>query len=216
MTTRPGATPDDGAARAGVAGEDSRAARDGRTPSSGPVPEAPPDTSEIDADARALASVLRMRILRMCLDEPLTNKEIAERLGLPPGNTYHHVRMLARRGFLAAQPERTGSRGAREVPYLATGKSWRTPMGPHGSRILIETFLAEVALVDPAEVNTARLGLRVSPERKELLAKKLEDLFEEMAAWPADPDGEPLSLFLAIHEDKSRLRPPPPQPPPAR
>src|SRR5690606_34180503 len=84
-------------------------------------------TAEADADARALASVLRMRILRLCLDEALTNKEIAERLGVPPGNTYHHVRTLAKRGFLAAQPERAGARGAREVPYLATGKSWKTP-----------------------------------------------------------------------------------------
>ncbi|NLF05585.1 MAG: winged helix-turn-helix transcriptional regulator, partial [Actinomycetales bacterium] len=87
-----------------------------------------------------------MRILRLCLDEPHTNKEIAERLGVPPANTYHHVRTLARRGFLAAQPERTGARGAREVPYLATGKSWNTSMGPAGNRILIDTFLAEVAL----------------------------------------------------------------------
>lgn len=162
------------------------------------------DTSEVDADARALASVLRMRILRLCLDEALTNKQIAERLGVPPANVYHHVRMLARRGFLAAQPDRTGARGAREVPYLATGKSWRTPMGPHGNRILIETFLAEVALADPSRVDTARLGVRLGPERQELLTKKLNALFEELAEWPAEPDGEPLSIFLAVHEDTSR------------
>src|SRR5688572_26625189 len=108
-----------------------------------PLPGASPSsrehggsTAEADADARALASVLRMRILRLCLDEALTNKEIAERLGVPPGNTYHHVRTLAKRGFLAAQPERAGARGAREVPYLATGKSWKTPMGPAGNRVL--------------------------------------------------------------------------------
>ncbi len=84
--------------------------------------------AEVDADGRALASVLRLRILRLCLDEPLTNKQIAERLGRDPATTYHHVRRLAERGFLAAQPERTGARGAREVPYLATRKSWRTPV----------------------------------------------------------------------------------------
>ena len=162
---------------------------------------------EIDADARALASVVRMRILRLCLDEALTNKEIAQRLGEPPGNIYHHVRMLVRRGFLAAQTERTGTRGAREVPYLATGKSWRTPMGPHGNRILIETFLAEVAIADPEKVDTARLGVRVGPERQELLAAKIRELLEELESWPADPDGEPLSIFLAIHEDSTRRAP---------
>src|SRR5690554_7425016 len=103
--------------------------------------EAVRPASEVDADARALASVVRMRILRLCLDEALTNKEIAERLGLPPANTYHHVRTLAQRGFLAAQPERTGTRGAREVPYLAAGKSWATRMGPGGNRGLIDALL---------------------------------------------------------------------------
>ena len=162
---------------------------------------------EADADARALASVLRMRILRLCLDEPLTNKQIAERLGVPPANTYHHVRTLARRGFLAAQPERQGVRGAREVPYLATGKSWKTPLGPGGGRILIETFLEEVALADPEKVDIARLGLRIGPKRQERLRELLHGLFEELKDWPAEPDGEPLSLFLAVHEDVSRRDP---------
>src|SRR5690554_6928560 len=91
-----------------------------------------------DADARALASVLRMRILRLCLDDALTNQEIAARLGLPPANTYHHVRTLVRRGFLAAQPERVGTRGAREVPYLATRKSWRAKGIDGMNRVLID------------------------------------------------------------------------------
>ena len=85
---------------------------------------------EVDADARALASVVRWRILRLCLDEPLTNREIAARLRRDPGTTYHHVRTLAERGFLEAQPERRGARGAREVPYVATRKTWRTDAGP--------------------------------------------------------------------------------------
>ena len=34
-----------------------------------------------EQEARTLASPLRLRILRLCLDVSLTNKEIAERLG---------------------------------------------------------------------------------------------------------------------------------------
>lgn len=168
--------------------------------------EAERSTAETDADARALASVLRMRILRLCLDEALTNKEIAERLGLPPGNTYHHVRTLVQRGFLAAQPERSGVRGAREVPYLATGKSWKTPMGPSGNRVLIDAFLTEVALAPPDSVNTARLGLRIGPEHQQRLGDLLREFLEELASWPSEPDGTPLSMFFAIHEDVARRR----------
>jgi len=57
------------------------------------------------------------------------------------GSGGHLGSTLAERGFLLAQPERKGVRGAREVPYLATRKSWRSPMPQGQDRVLIETFL---------------------------------------------------------------------------
>lgn len=160
--------------------------------------------AEIDADARALASVLRIRILRLCLDEALTNKEIATRLGKDPATVYHHVRMLAERGFLAAQPERRGPRGAREVPYLATRKSWRTPLGPAGRRVLIETFLEEVAEADPDTVDLARLGVRLDAAGLAELNRRINGLLQEYADRAPDADGVPYSIFFARHEDAAR------------
>src|SRR5688500_11278749 len=81
--------------------------------------EATPD------EARALANPLRLRILRLCLDEALTNKQIADRLGRDPGSTLHHVRTLVDGGFLAVDDVRHGAKGALEKPYRATGKSWQ-------------------------------------------------------------------------------------------
>ncbi|HMG62144.1 MAG TPA: winged helix-turn-helix domain-containing protein, partial [Streptosporangiaceae bacterium] len=78
-----------------------------------------------DEEARALASALRLRILRICLDEGRTNQEIAQILGRDPASILHHIRTLVRTGFLEALPERRGTRGAREIPYRATRKSWR-------------------------------------------------------------------------------------------
>ena len=161
-------------------------------------------TAEVEADGRALASVLRMRILRLCLDEALTNKEIADRLGKDPATVYHHVRVLAERGFLAAQAARRGARGAREVPYLATGKSWRTPMPDGQSRILIETFLVEVAEADPTTVATARLGVRLGPAAHAELSARVDALLQDYAALEPEPGGTPYSIFVAIHEDPSR------------
>lgn len=161
-------------------------------------------TAEVDADARALASTLRLRILRLCLDEPLTNREIADRLDRNPATVLHHVRTLVDRGFLAAEPVRRGARGSREVPYRATGKSWRTPGAPGMSRILIDTFLEEVALVDPAEVLATRLGLRLDQSGLEELLARLDAVFQDFAARPPHPDGTPYSLFWALHEDVTR------------
>src|SRR5688572_24396906 len=73
---------------------------------------------------RAMAHPLRLRIIRLCLHEARTNKELAEHLGKDPATTLYHVRLLVRTGFLRAEPVRTGDRGALEKPYRSTGKSW--------------------------------------------------------------------------------------------
>ncbi|MDQ0373083.1 winged helix-turn-helix transcriptional regulator [Cellulomonas humilata] len=166
------------------------------------------DTVDVDADARALASTLRLRILRLCLDDALTNREIAERLGRNPATVLHHVRTLVDRGFLVAQPTRRGTRGAREVPYRSTGKSWRTPGTTGMSRILIDTFLEEVALVDPQDVVTTRLGVRLDAAGLEELATRIGVVLGEFADRPPTADGTPYSVFFALHEDVTRQTPP--------
>ncbi|PZS34299.1 MAG: ArsR family transcriptional regulator [Pseudonocardiales bacterium] len=158
-----------------------------------------------DEEARALASALRMRILRVCLGEAHTNKEIAEAVGRDPASTLHHVRRLVDTGFLAAEPVRRGARGSREIPYLATKKSWQIE-SPAKSRVLLDAFLEEVALVPATELGTARLGLRLSPKAMARFEKRLQALLDEFAALPDDPTAPPWSVFLAIHPDVTRLR----------
>lgn len=156
-----------------------------------------------DAEIKALASSLRLRILRVCLHEAHTNKEIAEAIGRDPASTLHHVRRLVDTGFLAAQPVRRGNRGAREIPYIATGKSWQVSV-PTKSRTLLETFLEEVADVDAMELDTARLGLRLPPDQMEEFRDRLSELFDEFAARADDPGAAPWSVFFALHPDVSR------------
>src|SRR4051794_11913495 len=76
------------------------------------------------AEFKAMAHPLRLRILRLCLHDAMTNKDLAERLHKDPATTLHHVRMLVESGFLRPDQIRRGSRGALEKPYRATGKSW--------------------------------------------------------------------------------------------
>jgi DNA-binding transcriptional ArsR family regulator len=164
--------------------------------------------SATEAEARALASAVRLRILRLCLDRALTNKEIAQKLGAHPATTLHHVRTLVATGFLAAQQERRGARGAREVPYLATGKSWTLDVEESGvsggGRAILDAFLAEIRLVDYDEGGMARLGLRLSDDEVEELRQRMADLLNEYAERPRTPGGRPYSVFLAIYSDVSR------------
>jgi len=163
-----------------------------------------PRRQATDAEARALASALRMRILRVCLHEPHSNKEIAEVLGRDPATTLHHVRRLVDTGFLVPQPVRRGTRGSREIPYLATGKSWRLQT-PAKDRVLIDAFLEEVGLVPVESLETVRLGLRMTDELRAEFLDRLGELFEEYRA-RADvvATGPAWSLFFAMHPDPNQ------------
>jgi DNA-binding transcriptional ArsR family regulator len=156
-----------------------------------------------DEEARALASALRLRILRICLDQGRTNQEIARILGRDPASILHHIRTLVRTGFLEPQEERRGTRGAREIPYLATRKSWRLST-PVTDRAMLDTFLEEVGLVSAADLDMSRLGLRLPAADLAEFRQRLLDLLEEFASRPDDPAAAAWSLFVALHPDPNR------------
>lgn len=163
--------------------------------------------AEVQARARALSSPLRMRVLRLCAFEGRTNKELADLLSVNPGTMLHHVRTLVQTGFLAAAPERTGAQGAREVPYRATGLSWRTSL-PEGSHVLVETFLQQIEGLASEDLDVTWLGLKLSPAHKLELEERLYALVNEFKERGPDPDGATYSLFTALHPDENPPAPP--------
>jgi predicted ArsR family transcriptional regulator len=163
-----------------------------------------------DAEARALASALRLRILRLCFSDALTNKEIAARLGRNPATVLHHVRTLVDAGFLEAQPVRRGARGSREVPYRATGKSWLMDVEdrpPPRRDPLLGAFLEEVAAVGEQHLQSSRLGLRLSAADLDEFRTRLHRLLDEYARRPADPDAERWSLYVGMHPEAEGVAP---------
>lgn len=161
------------------------------------------DDAAARSRARALASPLRMRILRLCLHDARTNKELADILEINPGTLLHHVRFLVDTGYLRAEEPRKGTRGAREVPYRATRLSWTEDAPPMGS-VLLDTFLREIEGLPHEALMTTRLGLKLNQEHREHLLHRFFELFQEAAALPADDDGEPISLFFVEHPDLPR------------
>jgi DNA helicase HerA-like ATPase len=143
----------------------------------------------------------------MTMDDALTNREIADRLGRNPATTLHHVRTLVDTGFLAAGPVRRGSRGSREIPYRATGLSWALTFGddPGGaSVVMLDTFLEEARAAGLEHLRASRLGLRLRPEEYDEFEGRLQELLDEYAARQPSPDGQPWSVFVAMHPDPGR------------
>jgi DNA-binding transcriptional ArsR family regulator len=163
------------------------------------------DEAEEERRARALASPLRMRILRLCLHQSRTNQELATELDLNPGTLLHHVRSLVATGFLVAEEPRVGPRGAKEIPYLATRRSWRSG-GENLGPMLVQTFLQEIVGLAPDEIQVTRLGLKLNHANRAEMSARFLALFEEYKDRGADPDGEPISLMFAEHPEKPRAR----------
>lgn len=136
-------------------------------------------------EAKALAHPLRVRILRLCGQRELTNKQLADRLGRDPGTVLYHVRQLAEAGFLEQAPVRTGGSGALEKPYRSTSRSWwlNDPLAqvePDASLIPLEAFQEELNEAGPDSVLTfARFFLRLSPEDADALHRRILAILDE-------------------------------------
>ena len=102
------------------------------------------------------------------------------------------------------EPERRGTRNAREVPYLATRKSWHLSTPAH-DRAMLDTFIEEVSLVPADQVDSARLGLRLSEADMTEFRDRLRELLDDFAERPGDLTQPAWSLFLAVHPDPNSL-----------
>jgi predicted ArsR family transcriptional regulator len=157
------------------------------------------------AEFKAMAHPLRLRILRLCLHDAMTNKELAQRLGKDPATVLHHVRMLVRTGFLAPEKVRAGARGALEKPYRATGKSWvlsaATPdEDKAGQAAMLDALKAELLETPPEDLlDTARLGVQLSPAAVKRYTGRIERLIRDLAAEPDVPNGERLGFYVTLH-----------------
>ena len=153
------------------------------------------------AEARALAHPLRLRIIRLCLDQALTNRELADRLGQQPATVLYHVRTLLREGFLVREPERRGRRQARELPYRSTRKSLTINLGLDSAvdLAIIDAVRSELAEAGPEAVLTiSRLGVRLDRQRLDRLLERIVELVRETAA-ADEAAGEPVGMLLLVH-----------------
>jgi DNA-binding transcriptional ArsR family regulator len=143
--------------------------------------------------AKAASHPLRLRILRLCGLEPMTNKQLADRLDSQPGTTLYHVRLLVEAGLLEPAPIRTGASGALEKPYRNTGQSWWLSLygdtdegepydhrSDESSLATIEAFQAELREAGPGSVQSfARFMLHLSDEEVRELDRRLLAVLDE-------------------------------------
>jgi hypothetical protein len=161
----------------------------------------PPERDATASEMKALGHALRWRILRLTLDQALTNKEIAARLKRDPGTVLYHVRRLEREGFLVADQVRAGKRGARERPYRASGKSWRIRLKPDAGSLaaILDAARDEIVEIgDEAAISTLRLGVRLGAADIDRLTRRIAELGDEFEPLD-DPAGQPIGILAVAH-----------------
>lgn len=160
-------------------------------------------------EIKAMSHPLRVRILRLCGGRELTNKQLADRLGVDPGTVLYHVRQLVDAGFLEPVSARTGESGALEKPYRSTGRSWWLSVGPDDlgdddggdGPAPIVAFQQELAEAGPGSVATyARFALHLSPEDVAELDRRIVAVIDAFVETDGEREGLPLhgGLF-ALH-----------------
>ena len=172
--------------------------------SGGPVRRHP-----TDAEARALASSLRLRILRTCLDNPQTNAQVAARLG------------RGRRRRCTTFGPWPGPGSSRRCPR--EGASRVPPRAVPGDREVVADRNPRSGRPDDGGVR----GLGRDPEREDLDVARVGLRGRAGACGaglpvgsadagvrrpPADPGGRPWSVFVAVHPDPTGTEPPRTQP----
>jgi DNA-binding transcriptional ArsR family regulator len=155
------------------------------------------------AEAKAMANPLRLRILRLCVDEALTNKKIAEGVGRDPGTTLHHVRQLVATGFLVAEDVRQGESGALEKPYRATGKTLALQVTDADAKAdlglaTVDAFREELAARPQSLIAWGRMASRLEPDDALELEHRIDELVDDFKERDS-PDGRPLALYVALH-----------------
>lgn len=148
-------------------------------------------------EIKALAHPLRLRILRLCEMDELTNKQLADRLGHDPGTVLYHLRQLLAAGFLEPAEIRTGVSGALEKPYRSTGRSWNLDTalhtaGPDGPLAPLAELREELTEAGPdALANLSRFVLHLSPQDAEDLVTRVYAVLSEYMDTDEQRSNEP-------------------------
>lgn len=162
---------------------------------------------------QALVDSQRHRIVTLLMDEPLTAKDLADRLGIARTRLYYHLAILEQHEIIRVVDTRIVS-GITERTYRAVARLFRVDralLGSQASELQISDAQASIieavasdlraraASGEPAsdeDVFVTRMFLRLSEERRRELRVRLGALIDEYRS--ADPDGTETEFALAL------------------
>jgi DNA-binding transcriptional ArsR family regulator len=168
-----------------------------------PEPQAPPkDTLEVERpeQLKALGHPLRLKVLHILAEseQPLTNRELAQRLSVDPGHLHFHVRML-HRAELIELAETAG----REKPYRPVAKHFKVGPEIRATGAASELQAAQLReLQHGFDVHAAAGEFRSAQLHAKLSVETLRAIFNEIVERlkALEDDAQPMqTVTIAFH-----------------
>jgi len=157
---------------------------------------------------KALGHPLRLRVLEMLgaeTSKPLTNRELAGRIGIDPGHLHFHVRMLLKAGLIRLADS---DGGRREKPYQAVAKHVTVAHELLSAGAVSDVHSAMLEEVQRGLAKYSQTGrfrsindtVRIDPERLvSLIDAAITDAQSEH-----DTDAEPVVVSVFVHPPATR------------
>ena len=150
---------------------------------------------------KALGHPLRLKVLQTLgeTDRALTNRDLAEAIGVDPGHLHFHVRMLHRAGLIELAE---GGRG-REKPYRPVAKNLQVSPEFRSTGLSIDlnaAMLDEVArgweaFGETAHFRAGQINLRLDLDQVRGLFELLNERAEELET----EDDDAITITLVAH-----------------
>jgi DNA-binding transcriptional ArsR family regulator len=161
-----------------------------------------PDVLTIDRpeQLKALGHPLRLRVLEALgeTESPMSNRELAQKLGVDPGHLHFHVRMLLKCGLI----QQVASDKGREKPYRPAAKTLKVApeLVSAGPSELQATVVEDVqkgwnAYAESGQFRFVRINVRIVPEKALEVLSDLVPTFEELE----DENAEMLTITAIMH-----------------
>jgi DNA-binding transcriptional ArsR family regulator len=168
---------------------------------------------------KAISDPLRTKILGIVQQQPATAKQIAERLGATPGAIGHHLHVLEDAGLVQVVARRL-LRGIVANYYTRTARLFVYDLPPEVAGQMTGAAQLDMAL---EIINTARNEMadaltnrspeeweadnafqalphvRLSPDKAEQYAQRLQALLDDLLAETPDPNGKVYGILLALY-----------------
>lgn len=128
----------------------------------------------------------------------MSNRELAQKIGVDPGHLHFHVRMLLKAGLI----EQVASDKGREKPYRSAAKTLKVApeLVSAGASELQATVVGDVqqgwnAYADTGQFRFVRINVRISPARALAVLSELVPTFEELE----DENEDMLTITAIMH-----------------